>query len=136
MSSILGFDIGSKRVGVAISRSGIIAEPLSSLRVAHASERLALIEQLTRDHQATTVVIGLPVREDGSLGTHGRRVEQLVDALREQRTGAKIVTVDEALTSKEAERLGGRSADHDALAASLILEQYLAERSREGSISD
>lgn len=127
---MLGLDIGARRVGVAISRSGVIAEPLKSLTVGVPSQRLEQIRTLVRVMGATTVVIGLPYRADGSLSEHGTAVHQLVADLRQAVPTVTVVTADESLTSKEAERLGGRRADHDALAATLILEQYLAESRR------
>ena len=124
--SYLGVDVGSRRVGLAVSRSGIVAEPVGSFSY---EDRDAVIDSIAREvseYQATTVVVGLPYRRDGSLGEHGQAIRILVETLKERLPDIAVATVDEALTSKEAERLGGRLADHDALAAVLILEQYLA----------
>ncbi len=124
--SYLGVDIGSRRVGLAVSHSGIVAEPIGSFTY---EDRDTVVDQIAQSVVALNVsiiVVGLPYRRDGSLGEHGQAIRILVETLKERLPDTTITTVDEALTSKEAERLGGRLADHDALAAVLILEQYLA----------
>lgn len=128
--TMLAFDVGSKRLGVAISHSGMIAEPLTSVAIDGVAQAAGTMSRQIQEHTAGTVVIGLPVRADGSLTPQGEAIEQLAATLRSEHPSVHIATVDEALTSKEAERLGGRAADHDALAAALILEQYLSEHNR------
>lgn len=125
----LGIDVGSERIGLAVSQSGIIAEPAGSFISVDRESALDRIQQEVMERTIDAVVVGLPYRRDGSLGNHGQAVMMFVEALRERLHPKPVLTVDEALTSKEAERLGGRRADHDSLAAALILEQYLREHS-------
>ncbi len=132
----LGFDIGSKRVGVAISRSGIVAEPLTSFVALSADDIAQEITKLAEVHEAAVLVIGVPYRADGSVGAHGDRIESLIDSLQVIAPYLPVLTVDEAYTSKEAERIGGQQADHDALAAVLILEQALNEHGATSAVSD
>ncbi len=122
MRPILAFDVGAKRIGVAISRSGIIAEPLATIRVTAESEDE--IRLLIQQAAPSVVVVGYPDR-------HGPR-STLTDAFLDQLSvivtpDVTVTTIDETLTTKEAERLSRSRADTDALAAVLILEQYLAE---------
>ena len=127
----LGIDVGSHKVGLAKSASGIIAETTSSFEYHDREFLIDRIVQEVSDEKIEKVVVGVPYRRDGSLAEHGQAVLILVEALRDCLGENVVETVDEALTSKEAERLGGKAADHDALAAALILEQYLNEH-REG----
>ena len=126
----LGVDVGSYRVGLAKSSSGIIAQPMGSFEYNDREFMISRIAKEALEYHADKVVVGVPYRRDGSLGDHGQAVLILVEALRDCLGSNVVETVDEALTSKEAERLGGRAADHDALAAALILEQYLHDHSQ------
>lgn len=123
----LGLDVGSQRIGLAISQSGIVAEPLGSFEYEDRDAGIDRIVEEVADRAIKCVVIGVPYRRDGSVGDHGQAILLFVEALRDRLTDIQVATVDEALSSKEAERLGGKAADHDALAAALILEQYLRE---------
>jgi putative Holliday junction resolvase len=122
--TLLGLDIGARRIGVAMSRSGIIAEPLMTIQ----GRRPKMLDQLrsliTRE-AATVIVVGRPERLGGRSALIESFLEQLASMVP---TGVTITTVDETLTTKEAERISRLGADTDALAACLILEQYLREQ--------
>jgi putative holliday junction resolvase len=132
----LAVDIGTKRVGVAVSRSGIVAEPLTSFQTRSATDTAREIVRLAETHEAAVLVVGLPYRADGSVGAHGEKIETLLGELAAMAPHLRVVTADEAHPSKEAERLGGRQADHDALAAVLILEQALSEHGSASIVSE
>lgn len=119
---ILAFDVGAKRIGVAISRSGIIAEPLTTVAVTPEGEDA--IRSLIQSEAPAVIVVGRPERE----GSRSALIDAFFDQLRliVDETVA-ISVVDETLTTKEAERLSRSGTNTDALAATLILEQYLAE---------
>jgi putative Holliday junction resolvase len=135
---VLGIDLGERRIGVAISdASRTLARPLTTVVVKRADEAVAriaaLIEQLaTEDGGLSTVVVGLPSRLDGSPTGATPQVLAFVAALG-QRTGIRVVTEDERLTSREAEsRLAVRERDWrrrkqklDAAAAAVILQDFL-----------
>lgn len=122
--TILSFDVGAKRIGVAISRSGIIAEPFTTID-ATAEDAEDQVRRIVQSEHATTLVVGLPDR----VGRRSDLVDDFIDQLSLIITpDVEIVTVDETLTTKEAERLSRPGTDTDALAAALILEQFLAER--------
>jgi putative Holliday junction resolvase len=134
----LAIDVGGRRIGLAISdTSATLARPLVTLAVKSAKdgvERVAdEIRRLERDEDGlSTIVIGLPVRLDGTPSEQTSRVAAFVDALK-ARTAVPIVTADERLTSREAEsRLSvherdwrKRKAKLDAAAAAIILQDYL-----------
>ncbi len=136
----LGVDPGSRRIGLAISdEDGLIASPLSTLQGGGDVERVAraLLAEAGR-LQAQRLVVGLPLRLDGSEGEAARRSRRLAERLRA--LGApEVVLWDERLSTKSAERALGEAGVRgskrrervDRVAAALILQGYLdAERER------
>jgi putative Holliday junction resolvase len=135
---VLAIDVGGRRIGLAISDpSRTLARPLSTLTVSSAAEGVTRvadeIARLERDDDGlSSIVVGLPVRLDGSRSDETSRVAAFVDALR-TRTSLPIVTADERLTSREAEsRLSVLEPDWrerkkklDAAAAAIILQEFL-----------
>jgi putative Holliday junction resolvase len=91
-----------------------------------------LTDLAAEDDGVSTIVVGLPVRLDGTPSDQSVRVRTFIDAL-SQRTAIPIVVADERLTSREAEsRLAVRERDWrkrkrklDAAAAAIILQDYL-----------
>ena len=140
---VLAIDVGERRIGLAISdASGLLARPLSALTVtgdADAVERVAReIARLSSEEDGVaTIVVGVPVRLDGSPSAQTAHVAAFIEALK-TRTSLPIVTEDERLTSREAEsRLAVAERDWrvrktklDAASAAIILQDYL---DREGS---
>jgi putative holliday junction resolvase len=135
---VLAVDVGARRVGLAISdASATLARPLETLVVASDSDavdRVAdRIAALAReDDGLAAIVVGLPVRLDGSASDESARVRAFIAALAD-RTALPIEVEDERLTSREAERrLAQRERDWrkrkaklDAAAAAIILQDYL-----------
>ena len=126
---ILGLDIGSKRVGVALSDElGITAQPLETVKRADFDKVLGYIAE----HQVTEVVVGLPLNMNGSEGPAAKEVIALVDSLK-QKISIPIKLWDERLTTMAAEkeliradvRRRERKKQIDKLAAQLILQSYL-----------
>jgi putative Holliday junction resolvase len=134
----MGIDVGTRRIGLAISDvTRTLARPLTTIAIASEDEGVRRVaDEVTRlageDDSLSTIVIGLPVRLDGSASEQTARVAAFVTALK-QRTSIPIVTADERLSSIEAE---SRMATHikdwrerkqklDAAAAAVILQDYL-----------
>jgi putative Holliday junction resolvase len=140
---VLGIDVGARRVGLAISdRSQTLARPLTTLAVKGYHDAvarvLAEIERLSGEEDGlTTIVVGLPLKLDGSPSEQTARVSAFVVALT-ARTRLPIVRIDERLTSVEAEsRLAVHERDWrqrktrlDAAAAAVILQEYLDREAR------
>jgi len=139
---VVGFDIGEKRIGVAISDlTGTLARPLGVLRPSgleiDALDIVATeIARLAREEDGVgAIVIGLPRRLDGSPTDLTPRVEQFARKL-EITTALRVTLQDERLSSREAEsRLAVRDKDWrsrkaklDAAAAAVILQDYLDGR--------
>jgi putative Holliday junction resolvase len=139
---LLGVDVGRVRVGLAISdASGTLARPFATLHVSaeNGVDQVAReIAKLSAEQDGLAeIVVGLPRRLDGSANEATGYVHAFIEALR-TRTDVPIVTIDERLTSREAEtRLAVRERDWrkrkaqlDAAAAAVILQDYLDERGR------
>ena len=143
MTRVLAIDVGGRRIGLAISDpSRTLARPLATLTVKSAAEGVERVAdeigRLERDEDGlSSIVVGLPLRLDGSPSEQTTRVAAFITALK-RRTSVPIVTADERLTSREAEsRLSVqerdwrvRKAKLDAAAAAIILQEYL-DRSHE-----
>ena len=135
---VLAVDVGGRRIGLAISDpSRTLARPLATLAIEGPDEGVRRVAEeigrLERDDDGlSSIVVGLPVRLDGSASDETARVAAFVEALKTH-TNVPIVTADERLTSREAESvLSVRERDWrkrkkklDAAAAAIILQEYL-----------
>ncbi len=102
---MLAVDVGGRRTGLAISdASGTLARPLNVIESrAPLDAVVRAIEAFAQEEDGlTTVVVGMPKRLDGTANDQTPRVEAFVAALR-KRIALPIVTLDERLTSVEAE---------------------------------
>jgi len=129
----MAVDIGSRRVGVAVSDpTGTIAQPLSTVPAEPADTLVERLAALAGEQEATRLVVGLPRRLDGGQGPEARAARALAGELR-RASGLPVELVDERLTSVAAERAllaGGASRARrrelsDQVAAALILQSYL-----------
>lgn len=128
----MAIDYGARRIGIAVSDSGIIATPHSIL--INEGDVVAKLSNLARELDAETIVLGVPRRARSSDGEE--RFRRLADALR-QTTCKEVVLWDEALSTVEANdhlRATGRSRreaqrDIDMHAAAVILQSYLGRTS-------
>lgn len=146
-ASILAIDYGRARIGLAIADSDArIAQPLATLERVNRNEDMRRLRELVREHGVKQIVVGLPLRLDGTRGEMAEEAERFARRVRKQ-LGVPVEIVDERLTSWEAERLleetqgrflhaekphGGRKqkkpparATVDAVAAAVILQEYL-----------
>lgn len=128
--SIVGIDYGARRIGIAVSDSGVLATPHSVVaNVGDAVERIAAIG---REVEADLFVVGIARRAHASEGE--RRFRDFAETLR-QKTCKEVVLWDEALSTVEASeklRASGRKRrdaerDIDMHAAAVILQSYLDE---------
>jgi putative Holliday junction resolvase len=130
----LALDVGAVRIGVALSdETGTLASGLATLRAT--GLETPTVAALVHEHGVGEVVVGLPLRLDGTLGSRGEEVMAFVERLRRV-LQVPVVARDERLTSVAAdERLaeaGVRRRDRKALldeaAAALILQEHLDAR--------
>jgi putative Holliday junction resolvase len=136
---ILGLDVGTARVGVALSDElGLTAQPLTALEVRGGiSETGERIRELCEQHEVARVVVGLPLALDGGDRGAGSHRARAVGAELERIPGVEVVYWDERFSTVEAERVlvsaGVRRRDRrsvvDKVAAALILQGYLDAQS-------
>lgn len=129
---ILGIDPGTKRVGVAVADPETrFARPLEVIDASR-TDPVARIAEIATETGATEIVVGRPVGLSGRAGPAVDRQIELVARLRVA-TGVPVTEYDERLTSVLAERAmraggasaGARRAKRDAIAAQVMLQDYL-----------
>lgn len=133
---VMGLDVGSKTVGVALSDPlGFTAQGLEIISIDEGKEDFGLerLAELIKLHQVSKIVIGLPKNMNNSLGPRAE-ASQAYGTLVAERFGLPVDYQDERLTTVEAERMLIEQADVsrnkrkkviDKLAAQLILQNYL-----------
>jgi putative Holliday junction resolvase len=153
-AAILALDYGRARIGLAIADGEArLAKPLDTLERVNRNEDMRRLRELAREQGVGQIIVGLPLRLDGSHGEMAEEASRFAERMRKQ-IGVPVEMVDERLTSWAAERLleeqGGRvlktatrvasgrdgekhqrkpKADGkltvDALAAAVMLKEYL-----------
>ena len=129
---ILAIDLGAKRIGIAVSDSGVVATPHSVMR--NEGDIVARLARLATELGAESFVVGIPRRAHASKSEDKYR--EFAEALR-QKTCKPVVLWDESLSTVEASerlRASGRSRrdaqkDIDMHAAAVILQSYLDDPS-------
>ena len=135
--TLIGFDFGSRRIGVAVGETTTrIASPLGAIEAEANEARFEAIGRIVAEWHPAGFVVGLPRHSDGSEHAVARLAEKFGRRL-EARYNVPVMYVDETLTSAEAEASlkhtrtrAGTKSDVDALAATLILQSYLDEMRR------
>ncbi len=143
---ILSIDYGQERIGLAIADANLkMAQPLDTLERINRNEDMRRLRELVREHGVKQIVMGLPLKLDGTRGEMAEEAERFARRVRKQ-IGVPVELVDERLTTWEAERLleetqgrffhadkshGAKKkkapprATVDAVAAAFILKEYL-----------
>lgn len=127
MYKIMGLDIGTKRIGVALSDYLLVTANGHSC-VMRDKDAVEEITQIARENNVEKIVVGLPLNMDGSFGAQAQDCKNFASQLEYD-----IIYEDERLTSEEAEeRLRERKMDFrkdkslvDIESACVILEQHL-----------
>ena len=147
--AVLAIDYGRKRIGLALaSMETRLVNPLSILARKNRREDVRRLRELVREHGVKRIVVGLPLRTDGTRGEMAAEAERFAERLRKQ-MALPVCMQDERLTTWVAEQLlkqkkrktshrdtghtekrrktiGGRNAV-DAIAAAVILRDYLEQ---------
>lgn len=130
---ILGLDIGSKTIGVAISDPlGWTAQGITTIRRTKKENDLEEVKKICKEYSVETIVIGLPKNMNGSIGESGERVLEFSNQINEY-TGLKVEMWDERLTTVAAHKAmieadlsrNKRKKIVDKIAATYILQGYL-----------
>lgn len=130
--TVLAFDFGEKRIGVAIGETLLQqAHPLTTLHGERNDDRFAAIAKLLAEWQPVQLVVGLPTHADGTPHEMTARAQRFANQL-QGRFRLPVALADERLTSLDAQsrlRETGRNAKSakavlDAVAAQLILQTW------------
>jgi putative Holliday junction resolvase len=149
---ILALDYGRKKIGLALADvQARIAAPFATLPRINRNEDMRRLREMARQEKVQQIVVGLPLRLDGTQGDMADEVTRFAERVRKQ-VGVPVELVDERLTSWEAERIleeelgrklmhqethqgrkkTSRAADTkytvDAVAAMVILREYLSRQ--------
>jgi putative holliday junction resolvase len=133
---ILGLDVGSRTIGVAVSDPlGITAQGLQSIRRQNKRVDLERLKKVIDDYAVAEIVVGYPLRMSGVEGSQAEKMQRFAEQLRQ---GFKLPVHlwDERLTSAQANRLlrqsemsiKRRAEVVDRLAAVLILQSWMESR--------
>ena len=132
MHKIMALDVGTKRIGVALSDYlQVIANPCTRIQREPEQKAIEEITKIAKENRVEKIVVGVPYNMDGTLGFQGENCIEFSQKL----IGFDIILEDERLTSEEAEeRLKSRKVDFrknkglvDIESACIILEQYLGK---------
>mgnify|MGYP001246049990 CR=1 FL=1 len=162
MPRLMALDVGEVRIGVALSdASGFLASPYTTLRVTRdETETWAAIQQFIAETEAEGLIVGLPVSLDGAIHAQAERIMAFTERLKAH-ISLPITLWDERLSTVEAERLladrgqkprdrrqrqgGSGKGGHrrkqsnqqgiDALAAAVILQDYLDQHPQERNMT-
>jgi putative Holliday junction resolvase len=149
---ILALDYGRTKIGIALADvQARIAAPFATLPRINRNEDMRRLREMARQEKVQQIVVGLPLRLDGTQGDMADEVTRFAERVRKQ-VGVPVELVDERLTSWEAERIleeelgrklmrqethqgrkkTSRAADTkytvDAVAAMVILREYLSRQ--------
>ena len=130
---IMALDVGSKRIGVALSDPlKITAQGLQTFQRTTLEEDVKGLWQLIDEHEVSQLVVGLPKNMDGTIGFKAEEVQQFIADLTAERK-IESIWIDERLTTVSAERVlleadvsrAKRKKVIDKMAAVVILQSYL-----------
>jgi putative holliday junction resolvase len=133
---VLGLDVGSRRIGIAVSDAlGVTAQGLETLQRRNKRADFAGLEKIIAEYGIKEIVVGLPLRMNGEEGTQSLRMQEFAEELR-KRFRVPVHLWDERLTSAEANRLlretdlsiEKRAKAVDRMAAVLILQGWMENR--------
>jgi len=136
MYPIIGLDISKSKIGFAtIDGENLLPRPLFTMERGTRKRDLEKCVEYLQKFNAKTVVIGLPLERDGTLGERAVWVRRIARDIKHM-IAPDVYLVDERYTTVEAKEYlldGERNADVDAVAAVNILKRFI-ENKREGNI--
>jgi len=126
---VLGFDYGTKRIGVAVGNSLTgSAQALDAIQNTNPNQMHQKIQDLINEWQPSCLVVGLPLHPDGAEHTMTKRSRSFGQQLAKQ-FGKPIHFIDERYSSVLIEQDSQYQGALDSHAAGLLLEQFFRERS-------
>ncbi|MDR2427418.1 MAG: Holliday junction resolvase RuvX [Endomicrobium sp.] len=135
MSRAMGVDYGLKRIGLAMTDLlRITASPFDTIESISIKKNAAKLLEIAKANNVSVIVFGLPVNMNGTEGEMSETVRKAVDEIKTLSSDVEVTTIDERLTTAQAERILIEEADvsrekrkglKDKIAAALILQTYL-----------
>jgi len=135
---IIGLDVGSKTIGLAVSDPlGITAQGLETIRRKNKRADFEQLDKVIQKYQVAELVVGYPLRMSGAEGTQAEKMQHFAEELR-QRFQLPVHLWDERLTSAQANRvlretdmsIKRRGEVVDRMAAVLILQSWMDARAK------
>jgi putative holliday junction resolvase len=135
---VLALDVGSKRIGVAVTDPlGITAQGLDTIQRQNKRRDFEALRQVIAKYEVAEIVVGLPLRLSGAEGTQSEKMRRFADDLRAH-FGLTVHLWDERWTSTQANRLlretdlsiAKRGRAVDRMAAILILQSWMGAHPR------
>ena len=137
---VMGLDVGSKTVGIAISDAlGWTAQGIETIKIDENAGQFGMsrIQELVTEYAVTSFVVGYPKNMNNSIGPRGEASEKFAEMLKEA-FGLPVMLWDERLTTMAAERMlieadvsrKKRKTVIDKMAAVVILQGYLDSKNR------
>ena len=137
---VMGLDVGSKTVGIAISDAlGWTAQGIETIKIDESTGQFGMsrIQELVTEYAVTSFVVGYPKNMNNSVGPRGEASERFADMLKET-FDLPVMLWDERLTTMAAERMliaadvsrKKRKTVIDKMAAVMILQGYLDSKNR------
>lgn len=135
---VLGLDVGSKKIGVAVSDPlGITAQGLPTIRRTNKSADFAKLTEIVVQYGVCEIVVGYPLRLSGNEGSQSQKMQVFAEELR-KKSGLQVHLWDERLTSSQANRIlreaelsiKKRGEAVDRMAAVLILQSWMEANQR------
>jgi len=141
-SRVMGFDVGDRRIGVAVSDPlGYTAQPVLTIHRGRLRDDLKSIKRLLRRHGVEEAVVGNPLYMSGDVSPQALKAQAFAEVLRAE-FGLTVHLWDERLTTTQAHRHLDETGGHggrqerkgiiDQVAAVLILQSFLDARGRGG----
>lgn len=136
---IMGLDVGSKTVGIAVSDAfGWTAQGIETIKIDESNNQFGIdrIEELVKSHEVSTFVVGYPKNMNNTIGPRAEASERFAELLKVT-FNKPVVLWDERLTTAAAERMliqadvsrKKRKQVIDKMAAVMILQGYLDSKS-------
>jgi putative Holliday junction resolvase len=127
---LMALDVGERRIGIAVSESGVFAKPHSVLHRKSKKEDFVRLGHLINQLEIQQVIVGLPYSLSGQekMGPQARRIKRYAQALAES-ISIPIEYFDESYSTVDAQAYLGAAGRNktplDAAAAAVILQNYL-----------
>ena len=140
MTRAVGIDLGSRRIGIAVSDGlGLTAQPHATIPRQGGQRDLDAISEMARSVGADQVVMGLPLDPEGNESGEAKRVRAFRDRLAAHIAPLPVALIDESFSTVEAEEVllaadlsrKRRRQVVDKVAAAIILQRWLDSRRRE-----